>query len=67
MQGDDLGGRDRLKPGIELGGAAKNVILFVGDGMGISTVTAARIMDGIEPGMPYRARVRRAWGNYREG
>ena len=27
------------------------------------TVTAARIMDGIEPGMPYRARVRRAWGN----
>ncbi|BDY04701.1 alkaline phosphatase [Ferrimonas sp. YFM] len=27
-------------------GAAKNVILFVGDGMGISTVTAARILDG---------------------
>ena len=25
---------------------AKNVILFVGDGMGISTVTAARIFDG---------------------
>ena len=25
---------------------AKNVILFVGDGMGISTVTAARIMEG---------------------
>ena len=25
---------------------AKNVILFVGDGMGISTVTAARILDG---------------------
>jgi alkaline phosphatase len=27
-------------------GAAKNVILFVGDGMGISTVTAARILEG---------------------
>lgn len=27
-------------------GPAKNVILFVGDGMGISTVTAARIFDG---------------------
>jgi alkaline phosphatase len=25
---------------------AKNVILFIGDGMGISTVTAARILDG---------------------
>jgi alkaline phosphatase len=27
-------------------GAAKNVILFIGDGMGITTVTAARIFDG---------------------
>jgi alkaline phosphatase len=27
-------------------GQAKNVILFVGDGMGISTVTAARILEG---------------------
>ena len=27
-------------------GRAKNVILFVGDGMGLSTVTAARIFDG---------------------
>ncbi|WP_394200209.1 alkaline phosphatase [Shewanella waksmanii] len=27
-------------------GKAKNVILFVGDGMGVSTVTAARILDG---------------------
>ncbi|WP_028111806.1 alkaline phosphatase [Ferrimonas kyonanensis] len=27
-------------------GGAKNVILFVGDGMGVSTVTAARILDG---------------------
>ncbi len=27
-------------------GRAKNIILFVGDGMGISTVTAARILEG---------------------
>lgn len=27
-------------------GAAKNIILFVGDGMGISTITAARILEG---------------------
>lgn len=27
------------------------------------TVTAARIMEGVAPGMPYRARVRRIWGN----
>ena len=32
-------------------GSAKNVILFVGDGMGISTVTAARILDGQQRGM----------------
>ncbi len=32
-------------------GAAKNVILFVGDGMGISTVTAARILEGQLKGM----------------
>jgi alkaline phosphatase len=30
---------------------AKNVILFVGDGMGISTVTAIRILDGQRKGM----------------
>jgi len=30
--------------------AAKNVILFVGDGMGISTVTAARILEGQRQG-----------------
>ena len=30
---------------------ARNVILFVGDGMGISTVTAARIFDGQSQGM----------------
>lgn len=32
-------------------GKAKNVILFVGDGMGVSTVTAARILDGQNKGL----------------
>ena len=32
-------------------GTAKNVILFVGDGMGVSTVTAARILEGQIKGM----------------
>ena len=32
-------------------GKAKNVILFIGDGMGISTITAARIFDGQSKGM----------------
>lgn len=32
-------------------GSAKNVILFVGDGMGISTVTAARIFAGQQEGL----------------
>ena len=31
--------------------AARNVILFIGDGMGVSTVTAARIFDGQTQGM----------------
>ncbi len=31
---------------------AKNVILFIGDGMGVTTVTAARIFDGQSKGMP---------------
>ena len=31
---------------------AKNVILFVGDGMGVSTVTAARILAGQMKGKP---------------
>lgn len=31
---------------------AKNVILFIGDGMGISTVTAARILEGQLRGQP---------------
>jgi alkaline phosphatase len=32
-------------------GRAKNVILFVGDGMGVSTVTAARIFEGQQRGV----------------
>jgi alkaline phosphatase len=32
--------------------AARNVILFVGDGMGISTITAARILSGQQKGKP---------------
>lgn len=32
-------------------GAAKNIILFVGDGMGVSTVTAARIFAGQQQGL----------------
>lgn len=35
----------------ETRGAAKNIILFVGDGMGVSTVTAARILEGQLKGM----------------
>jgi alkaline phosphatase len=31
---------------------ARNVILFIGDGMGVSTVTAIRILDGQNKGMP---------------
>lgn len=34
------------KPRFEPQRKAKNVILFVGDGMGVSTVTAARILEG---------------------
>lgn len=33
-------------------GKARNVILFVGDGMGVTTVTAARILDGQLRGEP---------------
>lgn len=33
-------------------GLAKNIILFVGDGMGVSTVTASRIYDGQQKGQP---------------
>ena len=33
------------------GAAARNIILFIGDGMGVSTVTAARIFDGQARGL----------------
>jgi len=33
-------------------GRAKNVILFIGDGMGVTTVTAARILEGQFRGQP---------------
>ena len=35
-----------------MGGRAKNVILFVGDGMSLTTVAAARILDGQRKGTP---------------
>ncbi len=35
-------------------GAAKNIILFVGDGMGVSTVSAARIFAGQQLGLTVR-------------
>ncbi len=34
------------EPEGDAGGTARNVILFLGDGMGMSTITAARIFDG---------------------
>jgi len=48
-------GREAVaKARAEAGGAAraKNVVLFVGDGMGIATVTAARILQGQRAGKP---------------
>ena len=41
---------DNIKPSQQQ--QAKNIILFVGDGMGVSTVTAARILDGQLRGEP---------------
>ncbi len=38
-------------PSAEVPSTAKNVILFVGDGMGVSTVTATRIFDGQSKGL----------------
>jgi len=40
------------KLGQSEGRSAKNVILFVGDGMGISTLTASRILEGQNNGNP---------------
>ncbi|MEO0419959.1 MAG: alkaline phosphatase [Pseudomonadota bacterium] len=37
---------------VEAPAKAKNVILFIGDGMGISTITAARIYEGQKRGRP---------------
>lgn len=37
---------DRAKAAKMKNGRAKNVILFIGDGMGVSTLTAARILEG---------------------
>ncbi len=48
-------GRARAAHAREVGpaaGRARNVILFVGDGMGIATVTAARILEGQRRGEP---------------
>ncbi|MCY4060010.1 MAG: alkaline phosphatase, partial [Gammaproteobacteria bacterium] len=38
-------------PVAEEGDRKHGVILFVGDGMGVSTVTAARILDGQNKGL----------------
>ena len=43
------GGRDAVEKALRekpITGRARNVILFVGDGMGVTTVTAARIFEG---------------------
>ncbi|MEK6750258.1 MAG: alkaline phosphatase [Pseudomonadota bacterium] len=40
---------ERMRPNLR---HAKNIILFVGDGMGVSTVTAARILAGQQNGRP---------------
>ena len=42
----DLAKTDAATTLSRLRGTAKNVILFVGDGMGVSTITASRILDG---------------------
>src|SRR6185369_14425656 len=41
---------NRSKELVERKGKAKNVILFLGDGMGVSTLTAARIFEGQKRG-----------------
>jgi alkaline phosphatase len=45
---ESLAAAKKLVPNVK---RAKNVILFVGDGMGISTVTAARIFEGQQKGL----------------
>lgn len=41
---------ERVRERTPESGPARNVILFVGDGMGISTITAARILEGQQRG-----------------
>ncbi len=36
---------------VKQAGSAKNIILFIGDGMGVSTLTASRILEGQQKGM----------------
>lgn len=48
----DAQAKIKTKPSFKGRKKAKNVILFVGDGMGVSTVTAARILEGQMKGMP---------------
>ncbi|MCW9015487.1 MAG: alkaline phosphatase, partial [Kangiellaceae bacterium] len=43
--------QDSIAEIVKTKGEAKNIILFIGDGMGISTVTAARILEGQNKGM----------------
>ncbi len=43
---------ERAKKLTPITGKARNVILFIGDGMGVSTVTAARILEGQQRGQP---------------
>lgn len=42
----------RARQNVPQTGKAKNIILFLGDGMGITTVTAARILEGQQHGQP---------------
>jgi len=44
-------------------GPARNVILFIGDGMGVSTVTATRILDGQLKGQPGEENIL-SWENF---
>jgi len=45
-------GPAQIQTGSPATNGARNVILFIGDGMGVSTVTATRILDGQRKGMP---------------
>lgn len=42
---------ERLKSDAPIAGKARNIILFIGDGMGVSTLTAARIHQGQRAGV----------------